>query len=113
MPSERRIAFEVMDFLRDLDLARPGASDRVSEVDLADLEDIRATLFGLPELDQQAPVVVRFGDKDFVNKYRLLVDNIAQWRARTGGLESVDLRFAGQVVVNPEQESAASADSRP
>lgn len=102
-----------MGFLRDLDLARPGASDRVSEVDLADLQDIRATLAGLPGLDQPAPVVVRFGDKDFVNKYRLLVDNIAQWRARSGGLESVDLRFARQVVVNPEPESAAAADFRP
>ena len=102
-----------LDFLRDVDLARSGASDGVSEVDLADAEDLRATLSGLPGLDQQAPVVVRFGDKDFVNKYRLLVDNIAQWRARTGGLESVDLRFARQVVVNPEQESAAGADSRP
>jgi cell division protein FtsQ len=98
-----------VDFQRDLDLAKPGAIERVSEVDLADAEDLRATLSGLPGLEQQAPVVVRFGDKDFVNKYRLLVDNIAQWRERTGRLESVDLRFARQVVVNPEQV----AGSRP
>ena len=97
-----------VDFLRDVDLARPGASERVSEVDLADAEDLRATLSGLPGLEQQAPLVVRFGDKDFVNKYRLLVDNIDQWRARTGRVESVDLRFARQVVVNPEQEPAAT-----
>jgi cell division protein FtsQ len=93
-------------FLRELELARPGASDGVSEVQLADAEDIRATLSGLPGLERHAPVVVRFGNADFVNKYRLLVDNIAQWRARSGHLESVDLRFARLVVVNPEQEAA-------
>jgi cell division protein FtsQ len=97
-----------VDFLREVDLARPGAGDGVSEVDLADAEDLHATLTGLPGLEQQAPLVVRFGDKDFVNKYRLLVDNIAQWRSQTGRVESVDLRFARQVVVNPEPESAAA-----
>jgi cell division protein FtsQ len=95
------------EFLRDVDLAHPGAVDEVSEIDLADAEDLRATITGLPGIEQAAPLLVRFGDKDFVNKFRLLVDNIAQWRARTGRIESVDLRFDGQVVVNPEQESAA------
>jgi cell division protein FtsQ len=97
-----------LDFLREADLARPGAGDRVSEVDLADPADLRATLTGLPGLESEAPLVVRFGDQDFVNKYRLLVDNIDQWRERTGRIESIDLRFARQVVVNPEQESAAA-----
>jgi len=97
-----------LDFLRDVDLARPGASETVSEVDLADADDLRATLTGLPALEPQGTLAVRFGDQDFVNKYRLLVENIDQWHARTGRIESVDLRFARQVVVNPEQESAAS-----
>lgn len=97
-----------LDFLRDADLARPGASDGVSEVDLADAADLRATLTGLPGFESEAPLVVRFGGQDFVNKYRLLVDNVDQWRARTGRIESVDLRFARQVVVNPERESVAT-----
>jgi len=108
-PAEREQRMRLfVDFLRDVDLARPGAGDGVSEVDLADAEDLHATLTGLPGLEQQAPLVVRFGDKDFVNKYRLLVDNIAQWRSQSGRVESVDLRFARQVVVNPEPESAAA-----
>jgi cell division protein FtsQ len=97
-----------LDFLRDADLARAGASDGVSEVDLADPADLRATLTGLPGFESEAPLVVRFGDQDFVNKYRLLVENVDQWRERTGRIESIDLRFARQVVVNPEQESAAT-----
>jgi hypothetical protein len=51
---------------------------------------------------------VRFGNDDFVNKYRLLMDNLGQWHERTGRIQSVDLRFAKQVIVNPEQESASS-----
>lgn len=101
-----------LDFLREADLARPGAADGVSEVDLADPADLRATLTGLPGFESEAPLVVRFGDQDFVNKYRLLVENVDQWRERTGRIESIDLRFARQVVVNPEQESAAARPQR-
>jgi len=97
-----------LDFLRDVDLARPGAGDNVSEVDLADAGDVRATLTGLNALETQQTLLVRFGDQDFVNKYRLLLDNLDQWRVRSGRIESIDLRFARQVVVNPEQETAAT-----
>jgi cell division protein FtsQ len=96
------------DFLRDADLAHSGASDSVSEVDLADSSDLRATLTGLPGFESEAPLIVRFGDQDFVNKYRMLVENVDKWRERSGRIESVDLRFAHQVVVNPEQESAVA-----
>jgi cell division protein FtsQ len=97
-----------LDFLRDIELVRPGASDGVSEVDLADASDLRATLTGLPPLESEETLLVRFGDQDFVNKYRLLTENLDQWLARSGHLESVDLRFSRQVVVNPEQETAAA-----
>jgi cell division protein FtsQ len=97
-----------LEFLREADLARSDASDSVSEVDLADPADLRVTLTGLPGLESEAPLLVRFGDQDFVNKYRLLVENIDQWRRRTGRIESIDLRFARQVVVNPEQQLAAT-----
>jgi cell division protein FtsQ len=107
-PAQRELRMRLfVEFLKDVDLARPGAAEAVSEVNLADAEDLHATLTGLPGLEQHPPLLVRFGDKDFVNKYRLLVDNIAQWRQHTGRIESVDLRFARQVVVNPERESAA------
>jgi cell division protein FtsQ len=61
-------------------------------------------LAGLPGLEGQYPIWVHFGNSDFVNKYRLLVENITQWRASVGRVESVDLRFSRQVVVNPERE---------
>jgi cell division protein FtsQ len=98
------------EFLKDLNLAQPGASDQVSEVDLSDAHDVRATLAGLGD-QGQAPLQVRFGETDFVNKYRLLVENIASWRASVGRVESVDLRFSRQVVVNPESNRSARASA--
>ncbi len=65
-----------VEFVKEIDLARPDASEQVSEVDLSDAQDVRATLAGLPGLDQQPPIQVHFGDTDFINKYRLLVENI-------------------------------------
>jgi len=96
-------------FMSEIDLSHPGASDQVSEVNLADAQDLRAALAGLPGLEDQAPIQVHFGDGDFGSKYRLLLDNISQWRASAGRVESVDLRFARQVVVNPEHDAAVHA----
>lgn len=96
-------------FMSEIDLSHPGASDQVSEVNLADAQDLRAALAGLPGLEDQAPVQVHFGDADFGSKYRVLLDNIGQWRASAGRVESVDLRFSRQVVVNPERDAALHA----
>ena len=104
-------------FLKDIELVRAGATERVSEVDLSDAKDLRATLAGIPELraaggDDPGAVLVHFGDGDFVNKFRLFVGNIAQWRDSAGRVDSVDLRFARQVVVNPEGKTTAATIPR-
>jgi cell division protein FtsQ len=108
-------------FLREIDRAHPGASGQVSEADLSDAHDVRATIAGLPGTAASAasdgvtkapaqdnePVVVHFGDKDFQSKYQSLTENIAQWRAVAGRIESVDLRFNREAVVNPELSATA------
>ena len=95
-------------FMKDIELARPSADDRISEVDLSDAADIRATLTGLGAAPgNNSPILVHFGDSDFGNRYNLLAENVDQWRANTGRVDSVDLRFARQVVVNPETATLA------
>jgi cell division protein FtsQ len=101
-------------FSQQIQAAHPGALEQVSEVDLADAEDLRATLTGLPGGSSpgglasgdwgqtEAPLLVHFGDSDFGGKYRTLLENIGQWRAAAGRVESVDLRFSREAVVNPE-----------
>ena len=51
---------------------------------------------------------MHFGDGDFGSRYHLLAENIDQWRASAGSVDSVDLRFARQVVVNPESKTVAA-----
>lgn len=97
-------------FMKDIESSSPGADDHVSEVDLSDAADVRATLTGLGmAADAASAVLVHFGDSDFSSRYRLLVDNIDQWRASAGRVDSVDLRFAKQVVVNPGGNAMTTA----
>jgi len=108
---EQRMGYYT-ELLRDLTDVKPGAADHVSEVDLSDASDVRVTFAGLSEmgitgLDDQGPVLVHFGTKDFGTKFRVLVENISQWRASAGRVDSVDLRFSKQVVVNPESRAVA------
>jgi hypothetical protein len=89
-------------------------------VDLSDAEDLRVTLTGLPggslpggvtsgDWGQtETPLLVHFGDSDFEGKYRTLLENIGQWRATAGRVESVDLRFSREAVVNPENVLAGA-----
>ncbi|MGH9592509.1 MAG: cell division protein FtsQ/DivIB, partial [Bryobacteraceae bacterium] len=101
-------------FMKEIEAAQPGADDHVSEVDLSDAADVRVTLTGLGSGSANAaPVLVHFGDSDFANRYHLLSDNVDQWRAGAGGIDSVDLRFARQVVVNPESRPAPARRIRP
>jgi cell division protein FtsQ len=95
------------EFMKDIEIVRSDAADRVSEADLSDEQDVRATLTGIGNED--GPVLVHFGDSDFGNRYRLLAENIDQWRQSAGRVDSVDLRFARQVVVNPESGTSARA----
>jgi cell division protein FtsQ len=97
-------------FAQQIASSRTGAMEQISEVDLSDANDLRATVTGLSgssfagadAAHADAPLLVRFGDSDFEGKYRALVENIGQWRATAGRVESVDLRFSREAVVNPE-----------
>jgi cell division protein FtsQ len=102
-------------FAEQVEAARAGAMEQVNEVDVSDVNDLRATLTDLPGGkatinsggSADAPVLVHFGDGDFQGKYRTLLENIAQWRATVGRVESVDLRFSREAVVNPDTSAMA------
>ena len=97
-------------FMKDIERIQPGADDHVSEADITDASDLQVTLTGLGAAAGSAsPILVHFGDSDFGNRYHLLAENIDQWRASAGSVDSVDLRFARQVVVNPESKTIAAS----
>jgi hypothetical protein len=99
-----------VEFMKEIEAVRPGSIERLSEVDLANASDLRATLTGLPEAASASAseglqaVVVHFGAGEFGAKFGLLLENFPRWRAAAGPVQSVDLRFRGQVVVNPESK---------
>jgi cell division protein FtsQ len=96
-------------YMKDIERVQPGADDHVSEADISDASDLRVTLTGLGAASgSSSPILVHFGDSDFGNRYHLLAENIDQWRASAGSVDSVDLRFARQVVVNPEAKTIAA-----
>ncbi|HEV7966395.1 MAG TPA: FtsQ-type POTRA domain-containing protein [Candidatus Acidoferrales bacterium] len=96
-------------FMKEIETVQPGAEDHVSEADLSDASDLRVMLTGLGAESGAPPILVHFGDSDFGNRYHLLTENIDQWRASAGSVDSVDLRFARQVVVNPEAKTIAAS----
>jgi cell division protein FtsQ len=108
-------------FMAQIESVSPTAASSISEVDVSDMEDVRATVTGLAGTfviasdndngasQQATPILVHFGSGDFASKYQTLVQNIAQWREKAGSVQSVDLRFNGEAVVNPDPALAGAA----
>ena len=90
------------EFMKDADLVKPGSPDHVSELDLSNPRDLKAVLTGLGSGASAQAVTVYFGQSDFTNKYRMLVENFAQWQANAGAVRAIDLQYSRQVVVNPD-----------
>ena len=90
------------EFMRDADLVRSGSSDFVSEIDLFDPHDLRVVMAGLPGLNVPQAITLHLGSGEFTGKYRMLVENFAQWQSNAGCVQSVDLQYARQVVLNPD-----------
>lgn len=95
------------EFMKDIELVRGGSSENVSEVDLSVPRDVRVVMTGLASPADPQAITVHFGSSDFSGKYKMLVDNFAQWQAHTGRVQSIDLQYARQVVVNPDPSAGA------
>jgi cell division protein FtsQ len=108
-------------FSQQVEDARSGAMNQVSEIDLSDANDLTAAITGLQKSaaskgglkSADLPVTVHFGSTDFGSKFTTLVDNFAQWRATAGEVDSVDLRFSREAVVNPEIAALADVPTPP
>jgi len=90
------------EFMNNIDLVKPGSSERVSEADLGNPRDLCAVLTGFGNDGSAPAITVHFGQGDFTGKYRTLVENFTQWQANAGPVHAIDLRYSRQVVVNPD-----------
>jgi cell division protein FtsQ len=114
MPREERARRmqTYQEFIKDVDLVRSGSSDRVSEVDLANPKNLRAVMTGIARADDPQAITIDFGEGDFTAKYRIVVENFVQWQANNGRVQSLDLQYSRQVVLNPDRSTARAARAR-
>jgi cell division protein FtsQ len=106
---EREKRMEIyQEFLRDANVVRSGSSDLVSEVDLSNAKDVRVVMTGLASPNDPQVVTIHFGNNDFTGKYRMLVENFAQWQANAGRVQSIDLQYSRQVVVNADSTTSSA-----
>jgi len=87
------------DLVRALDSGGARYSQDLSEVDLTDLDDLKVRVN-----DPAGDVVVELGSSDYLKRYRTYVSHVREWRQQFQKLESVNLRYDNQVIVNPDME---------
>jgi cell division protein FtsQ len=83
--------------VHDLDSEGAHYSSSLSEVDLSDPEDVKITV-----ADSAGAVLVHLGNTQFLERYKLYLAHVEEWRQKFNKVESVDLRYDRQVIVNPE-----------
>jgi cell division protein FtsQ len=93
--------------MQSLDSEGAQHSRDVSEVDLSDPEDVKITVD-----DPQGAVLIHLGSSDFLNRYKIYLANAPQWREHNK-LDSVDLRFDGQIVINPDSHGQSGDAPKP
>lgn len=88
--------------VRELDSEGGNYSAGLSEVDLSDADDVKVTV-----ADPAGAVLVHLGSGNFLTRYKVYLAHVQEWRQQFQKLESVDLRYDRQVIVNPDQRQAA------
>lgn len=78
----------------------------VSEVNLSDPGDLQALL-----VQGQETLLVHFGHQDFLGRFENFLTVLPELRKANGRIDSVDLRYNNQVVVNPEEQGSGTAPS--
>jgi cell division protein FtsQ len=86
-----------MELVRELDSGGASYSQDLSEVNLTDLEDVKVRVN-----DPAGDVLVHLGSSDYLRRYKTYAGHVQEWRQQFHDLESVDLRYDNQIVVNPD-----------
>jgi cell division protein FtsQ len=85
------------DVMRQLDSSGAHYSQDLSEVDLSAPDDVKVLVS-----DPQGEVLVHLGSSKYLDRYKIYVTHVQQWRQQFVKLESVDLRYDRQIIVNPD-----------
>jgi cell division protein FtsQ len=95
-------------FISELDAGGEKISEQLSEVDLSDTEDVRATVPA-----KGSDILLHFGEDDFLNRYHNYQSHLAEWQQQYPHLASVDLRYERQVVLKMADNAPTDATQTP
>jgi cell division protein FtsQ len=89
-------------FVQALDASGENLSQRVSEVDLSDPEDVKAIVPSSAPgnaADKPGEILVHFGNEKYLERYQRYEAHLAEWRAQYPRLAAVDMRYEQQAVL--------------
>ena len=89
--------------VRELDSEGARYSKDLSEIDLSDPEDARVMA-----ADPGGAVLIHLGNSDYLRRYKIYLAHIREWRQQFQKVDSVDLRYEHQIIVNPDSGPAAT-----
>lgn len=84
------------ELIADLDAGGKAHSAQLSEVDLSDAEDVRAVV-----TDTTGTIRLHFGRGRYGEKFETFLEHRHVWQESRQPVRSVDLRYRGQIVLNP------------
>ena len=90
------------DVVRQLDSEGAHYSQELSEVDLSDPDDVKVLTN-----DPEGGVLVHLGSSNYLARYKIYVAHLREWREQFQKIESVDLRYDRQIIVNPDLRGTA------
>jgi cell division protein FtsQ len=96
-----------MELTKALDADGSNSSQDLSEVDLSDPEDVKVTVS-----DPDGEVLVHLGSSNFAERYKIYKGHVEEWRQQFQHLDSVDLRYDRQVIVNPDTDKDSSGSTK-
>jgi cell division protein FtsQ len=90
------------ELVRELDAGGAHYSQDLSEVDLSDPDDVKVLAN-----NREGEILVHLGSGDYLSRYKIYVSHVQEWRQQFQKLESVDLRYDRQIIVNPDRQGTA------
>lgn len=94
------------ELMKQLDSTGAHYSRDLSEVDVSDPDDVKLTVS-----DPKGAVLVHLRSPDFLGPFQVYIAHVQEWRSQFSRLDSVDLRYQGQVIVNPDSSALHAKQS--
>ena len=97
-PSTRAARMKIYNsVVSQLDAGGAHYSQELSEIDLSDPDDVKVMAN-----NHAGEVLVHLGSSNYLERYKIYVTHLQEWQQQFDKLESVDLRYDRQIIVNPD-----------